>query len=76
MEVLERLRYINSADGPNIPLRTLGAYCGVSEATLSLYLTGKKKPRYQSLDKIEQGLKELAQEMMITAYGNATWIHN
>ena len=34
MEVLEVLRYLNSEDGPNIPLRTLATYCGTSAAQL------------------------------------------
>lgn len=44
MEVVEVLRYMNSADGPNIPLRTLAAYCGCSHNVLSEYLNGKYNP--------------------------------
>jgi len=32
MNVIEKLRYLNSADGPNIPMRTLAAYCGTTAA--------------------------------------------
>jgi len=31
MNTLDKLRYLNSADGPNIPIRTLAVYCGVSD---------------------------------------------
>lgn len=44
MNIVEMIRYLNSEDGPNIPLRTLGTYCGCTHAALSNYLNGKIYP--------------------------------
>lgn len=38
------LKYLNSADGPNIPLRTLGSYCGCAASTIGNYINKKYKP--------------------------------
>ena len=44
MNIVDMLSYLNSADGPNIPLRTLSAYCGCANSTLSNYINKKYKP--------------------------------
>ena len=42
--IVDMLKYLNSADGPNIPLRTLAAYCGCANSTIYNYIAKKNKP--------------------------------
>lgn len=67
MNVVKVITYLNSADGPNIPLRTLAAYLGSSSASLSTYIRGKVVPSADVAAKMEKGIKELAQEIAAEA---------
>ena len=57
---------LTDQEGPNIPLRTLAIYCGVSHSTLSLFKNGKIKISEQLRAQIWKGLKELAAEIDTT----------
>jgi transcriptional regulator with XRE-family HTH domain len=70
MDVIETLRYLNSADGPNIPLRTLGAYCGITHGMLSSYLRGERKPLPETRKQLEKGTKEMIMEII----GECRWL--
>ena len=43
MDVVDKLQYLNSEDGPNIPMRTLAIYCGVSCGQICKYINRKNK---------------------------------
>ena len=53
MNIIEIIRYLNSADGPNIPLRTLAAYCGTDHGSLSMYLNGIRKPKEETIAQMQ-----------------------
>lgn len=63
LEVLEVIRYLNSLDGPHISLQALAPYVGVAPCTLSLYLSGMRKPKPETVEMIKKGLRELIEEM-------------
>lgn len=63
MSVVDKLQYLNSADGPNIPMRTLAVYCGISAASVCNYINGKQKMDKEMERQIEKGLRELAKEI-------------
>ena len=71
-DIVEVLRYLNSADGPNIPLRTLGVYCGVAHTAICAYLNGKAKPKEDTRKQLEKGVKELITEI----FNEGRWLYN
>ena len=70
MNIIEVIRYLTSHDGPNIPLRTLAIYCGLTHPTLSYYLHGKGQPRDDTRKQMEQGIRDLVKEIE----GECKWL--
>ena len=64
MDIIETIRYLNSDDGPHMPLRAIAPYCGIDHCTLSGYLTGKFKPKEETRKQMEKGIKELILEIV------------
>jgi len=64
MDVIETIRYLNSDDGPHMPLRAIAPYVGVSHNTLSEYLNGVISPREETRKIMEKGVKELILEIV------------
>ncbi len=64
MNIVDMLSYLNSADGPNIPLRTLSAYCGCANSTLSNYINKKYKPSEDMEQQLKFGIGHLIREMI------------
>ena len=58
------LRELNAEDGPNIPQRTLSAYCGIDQSSISKYIHGAKVVSKEKEEMAVRGLRELAQEIM------------
>lgn len=62
-DVIEVIRYLNSADGPHMPLRAIAPYLGVPFNQLAGYLHGAV-PREETRKRLEKGTRELIQEIM------------
>ena len=63
MNVIKLLQYLNSVDGPRIPMRTLAAYCGTDEGNICNYINEKRVPKEETIARLEQGLRELVLEI-------------
>lgn len=63
MSLVQAIIDLTDQEGPNIPLRTLAIYCGVSHSTLSQYKNGKLRLSEDTEKQIRKGLQELAQEI-------------
>ena len=63
MDLARVMGYLNSEDGPNIPLYTIAAYCGTDASSISRYIHGKQCPREGMREQLEKGLRELAWEI-------------
>ena len=63
MRIVKVLKYLNSADGPRIPMRTLAAYCGTDEGSICMYINGKRRPKEETERQLEQGVRELVLEI-------------
>ena len=63
MDVIETIRYLNSKDGPHMSLRAIAPYCGLEISQLSMYMTGKMEPREETRKRMEQGIKDLVNEI-------------
>ena len=70
MDILETIRYLNSVDGPHMPLRAIAPYCGIEYSALSLYLNNKMKPKPETIAKMKQGIKELVEQI----WGETKWL--
>ncbi len=53
LDILETIRYLNSADGPHMPLRAIAPYIGVDFSSLDRYLSGKIKPKEETRRRME-----------------------
>ena len=63
MKILETMKYLNSADGPKIPMRTLAAYCGVDEGSICNFINYKRRPGPRIERQLKKGIKELVLEI-------------
>ena len=63
MKLKDQIKYLNSPDGPNISLRTLAVYCGVSHTTLSRWVNGTSGISNDLRAQIQKGIKELVAEI-------------
>ena len=64
MNIVDMLTYLNSSEGPNIPLRTLSAYCGCANSTLSNYINKKYKPTDDMEQQLKFGIGSLIRELI------------
>ena len=63
MDLKTQIKTLTAEDGPNIPLRTLAIYCGVSHSTLSKWLNGKSNMTEELQEQVKQGIRELVLEI-------------
>lgn len=68
MDLKQKLIEITAEDGPNIPLRTVAIYCGVSHATLSKFIHGKINMSPELQQQVVKGLKEMALQIYQIAW--------
>lgn len=71
MDILDTIRYLNSPDGPHMPLRAIAPYCGIEHGALSQYLNGKMKPKPETIERMKQGIRELVNEI----WRECKWLH-
>ena len=64
MTLEQKILELTAEDGPNVPLRTLAIYCGTSHTTLSRFAHGKLAISEKMREQIEQGMKEMAAQIL------------
>ena len=63
MDILQLIRYLNSPDGPHMPIRAIAPYVGISQNQLTQYVNGNVTPRPETIQRMEQGIRELLKEI-------------
>ena len=70
MTLKEKLLELMAEDGPNIPMRTLALYCGVSQPMLSLYVRDKANFSPEKEAQVQKGLKEFGDLVRQISYSD------